>query len=111
MNLRDSAIHQTAADDASPNDDCRWLDAANRGDIGAFERLFRLFAADLVAFAESYVDGEDEAEEVVHVVFCWLWEHRFTVERPKSAQGLFVRGGSQSCAECGTRQAHRNRVS
>ena len=86
MNLRDSAIHQNAGHGASPDDDSRWLDAAHRGDIAAFERLFRAFAADLVAFAESYVDSEDEAEEVVHVVFCWLWEHRFTLERPKSAR-------------------------
>ncbi|HEV8409375.1 MAG TPA: RNA polymerase sigma-70 factor [Gemmatimonadaceae bacterium] len=81
-----STVQQSAARGASPDDDHRWLDASNRADIAAFERLFRSFAADLVAFAESYVGSEDEAEEVVHVVFCWLWEHRFTLERPKSVR-------------------------
>jgi RNA polymerase sigma-70 factor (ECF subfamily) len=81
-----SPIHRSADQRAPQDDDCRWLDAAHRGDIAAFERLFRSFAADLVAFATTYVDGDDEAEEVVHVVFCWLWDHRFTLERPKSAR-------------------------
>ncbi len=81
-----SSIHQSAGNAASADDACRWLDEPQRGDIAAFERLFRSFAVDLVAFAATYVDGDDEAEEVVHVVFCWLWEHRFTLARPKSAR-------------------------
>jgi RNA polymerase sigma-70 factor (ECF subfamily) len=62
------------------------LDRVGRGDIVAFEQLFRLFAADLVAFAGSYVDGDDEAEDVVHLVFCWVWEHRFTLPRARSVR-------------------------
>jgi RNA polymerase sigma-70 factor (ECF subfamily) len=81
-----SAVHSSVGHGASADDDFRWLDAAHRGDIAAFERLFRSFASDLAAFAATYVDGDDEAEEVVHIVFCWLWEHRFTLERPKSAR-------------------------
>lgn len=63
-----------------------WADLAARGDVAAFERLFRTFAGDMVTFAAGYVDGDDEAEEVVHVVFCWLWEHRFTLPQPRSVR-------------------------
>ena len=62
------------------------LDRVACGDVSAFEQLFRLFAAELAAFAGSYVDGDDEAEEVVHVVFCWLWEHRVTLPRPRNVR-------------------------
>jgi RNA polymerase sigma-70 factor (ECF subfamily) len=84
---RSPASDQPAHAEQSAGDDERaWLDLVRRGDIGAFERLFRAFATDLVAFASSYVDGDDEAEEVVHVVFCWLWEHRFALPSPRSAR-------------------------
>lgn len=63
-----------------------WLALVQGGDIAAFEQLFRLFAAELVAFAVRYTDGDDEAEDAVHVVFCWLWEHRFTLPRPSSVR-------------------------
>lgn len=72
--------------EAAQHDEAIALDDVGRGDIAAFERLFRLLAADLVTFAGSYVDGDDEAEEVVHVVFCWIWEHRFTLPRPTNVR-------------------------
>jgi RNA polymerase sigma-70 factor (ECF subfamily) len=77
----DSAI---VREDTGVENELGWFGAARRGDLSAFEQLFRSYAADLVTFAESYVDGEEEAEDVVHVVFCWLWEHRFTLPRPTS---------------------------
>jgi RNA polymerase sigma-70 factor, ECF subfamily len=83
---RPATADQTVQHDAAARDELLWLDRVARGDIGAFEQLFRMFAADLAAFASSYVDGEDEAEEVVHVVFCWLWEHRSTLPRPRSVR-------------------------
>lgn len=57
-----------------------------RGDIAAFEQLFRQYAGALAAFAASYVEGDDDAEDVVHVVFCWLWEHRLTLPHPRSVR-------------------------
>jgi RNA polymerase sigma-70 factor (ECF subfamily) len=66
--------------------DLAWLDSIRRGDIAAFEQLFRCHAAELADFAISYVGSDDDAEEVVHVVFCWLWEHRFTLPRPRSVR-------------------------
>ena len=81
-----STVDQAAQDEPAVHDEDVWLDRVAHGDIAAFERLFRRFAAELAAFAGSYVDGDDEAEEVVHVVFCWLWEHRLTLPRPRSVR-------------------------
>jgi RNA polymerase sigma-70 factor (ECF subfamily) len=52
------------------------------GDEGAFEQLFRMYAAALCDFAFSYVRSKEIAEEVVQDLFCWIWEQRFTVEMP-----------------------------
>lgn len=83
---RPATADHAAQGDAAAHDELLWLDRVARGDIVAFEQLFRIFAADLAAFASSYMDGADEAEEVVHVVFCWLWEHRGALPRPRSVR-------------------------
>lgn len=83
---RPSTVDLSAQDESARNGEQRLLDRVARGDIAAFEELFRRFAADLAAFASGYVDGGDDAEEIVHVVFCWLWEHRATLPRPRSVR-------------------------
>jgi RNA polymerase sigma-70 factor (ECF subfamily) len=83
---RPATIEQTVQGELAGFDERACLDRIARGDVVAFEQLFRRFAAELAAFAGSYVDGDDEAEEVVHVVFCWLWEHRVTLPRPDSVR-------------------------
>lgn len=52
------------------------------GDAGAFEAIFRGYAAALCDFAYSYVRTRETAEEIVQDLFCWIWEQRFTVEMP-----------------------------
>ena len=54
------------------------------GDIDAFEQLFQRLASALTHFALAYVDTVDDAEECVQVVFCWLWDHRYTLPQPRS---------------------------
>jgi RNA polymerase sigma-70 factor, ECF subfamily len=72
-------VHRDAAELA-------WLALMRRGDIAAFEQLFRSFAAELTDFASTYVGTDEDAEETVHVVFCWVWEHRFTLPHPRSVR-------------------------
>jgi RNA polymerase sigma-70 factor (ECF subfamily) len=83
---RPSTADQAAQGATIGHDEHALLDRVGRGDMAAFEQLFRLFAADLAAFAASYVGGEDEAEEIVHLVFCWIWEHRFTLPPARSVR-------------------------
>jgi RNA polymerase sigma-70 factor (ECF subfamily) len=44
--------------------------------------MFRAYAAPLCNFAFSYVRSREIAEETVQDLFCWIWEHRFTIEMP-----------------------------
>jgi RNA polymerase sigma-70 factor (ECF subfamily) len=72
-------IQDPAGDERS---DLLLLDRVRAGDAEAFETLFRKWVERLCAFAHSYVD-HDIAEEVIQDLFCWLWEHRHTIEMPR----------------------------
>lgn len=61
------------------------LDRIRTGDAKAFETFFRSWAERLCAFANSYVD-QHTAEDVVQDLFRWMWEHRFTLEVPRSVR-------------------------
>lgn len=50
-----------------------------RGDIAAWEELFRTWHARLVAFATTLTDDAAAAEEVVQDVFGRLWRNRATI--------------------------------
>jgi RNA polymerase sigma-70 factor (ECF subfamily) len=67
--------------------DRAWWNAIRTGDVAAFEGLFRAHAPDLADFTCSYVGDPDVAQEIVHVLFCGLWEHRHTLETPRSVRG------------------------
>ncbi len=76
----------------SPGDDTVGIDAERwerlrGGDDAAFEALFRAHAARLADLAFSYVQRDDVAEEIVHATFCWLWDHRFTLEAVREVRG------------------------
>lgn len=45
-----------------------------QGSASAFEALFRAHADALCAFAESYVHSQQVAEDLVHDVFCDIWD-------------------------------------
>ncbi len=62
-------------------------EAIRSGDAAAFERLFRAHATDLADFALSYVGDPDAAQEIVHVLFCWLWDHRHALDTPLTIRG------------------------
>jgi len=54
-------------------------------DTAAFEDVFRAYYAELVRFANQYVEGRDDAEELVAAMFAYLydtlgrWEVRTTI--------------------------------
>ena len=67
-----------------------WFSRVRGGDMQAFESLFRAFAEPLCACAYSYVDTQETAQEIVQDLFCWMWEHRFTLGVPKARAYLYA---------------------
>jgi RNA polymerase sigma-70 factor (ECF subfamily) len=60
-----------------------WLEQLLAGDERGLEMIFRTYVTSLCAFANSYLESRDEAEEIVQDLFFRLWEHRLTIEMPR----------------------------
>lgn len=64
--------------DTQPRDehDQRLVRRIRHGSKPAFEKLFRRYCDDLCVFAERYVSSSAVAEDLVHDVFCDVWNRR-----------------------------------
>jgi RNA polymerase sigma-70 factor (ECF subfamily) len=72
---------------SSFSDDPAILAGLRDGDAATYERIFRAHYEALVAFAASFLNDREHAEEVVGNVFVWLYEHRMTLEISGSLRG------------------------
>lgn len=63
-----------------------WLEAMRTGDERAFENIVRAYAEPLCGFAYSHVHSRDAAQDLVQELFCWMWDHRHTLEVPRSVR-------------------------
>jgi RNA polymerase sigma-70 factor (ECF subfamily) len=61
-------------------DDLFLLKRIKNNDIGAFEKLFRLYYAPLCRYADSFVNDLPVAEELVQDLFYFLWKGREEIE-------------------------------
>ena len=84
MNVPPASDRAALSDPVADAIDGAWAAFMRGGDIDAFEQLFQRLASALTHFALAYVDTVDDAEECVQVVFCWLWDHRYTLPQPRS---------------------------
>lgn len=56
--------------------DSRWVKGVRSGDAEAFEALFRAYCEPLCDFVYSHVFSRGIAEDLVHDIFCDLWNRR-----------------------------------
>ena len=76
--------------DSAAHDRSLWF-GVQGGDAHAFESLFMKHAAGLSDFAAALLVDDDAAQEIVQTLFCWIWEHRHTLEVPNVVRAyLFV---------------------
>jgi RNA polymerase sigma-70 factor (family 1) len=57
-------------------DESRLVSSISRGNILAFNTLFRAYGSHLYRFAYKYLKSEAESEELVQEVFTRIWENR-----------------------------------
>lgn len=62
------------------NLDIKKFDSIKKGNIRAYEALFRAYYKPLVIYSERIVNDHDDANEVVQDIFMKLWEKRKTLE-------------------------------
>lgn len=68
-----------------------------KGDVFAFERLFKTHYRNLCFFAENYVKEKAMAEEIVGSFFITLWEKRKTIEIKGSVKSYFYSSIHNQC--------------
>ncbi len=69
-------------------------------DEDSFEKLFRSFFPPLMVFAKKMLVDEDDAREVVHLVFISVWEKRKEIDLSTFPQILPLYLGAQPQSEC-----------
>src|SRR5690349_5387128 len=72
-------------------------DRVRRGDLAAFEELFRAMHAPLCEIADSYVQSQAIAEEIVQDLFFAIWMKRDQLQNVESLQAyLFTAARNRS---------------
>jgi RNA polymerase sigma-70 factor (ECF subfamily) len=68
-----------------------------KGDVYAFEKLFKAFYRNLCFFAENYVKEKTMAEEIVGSFFINIWEKRSIIEIKGSVKSYFYSSVHNRC--------------
>lgn len=62
-----------------------------RGDDKAFAQLYHLYADRLLSYASGKLESLDDAHDIIHDLFVYIWENRAHIEIKKSFSGyLFL---------------------
>lgn len=72
-------LYYIIVDMKSINKDTHLLTALQKGDVTAFECIFKEYYPILCAYGSRFVEYE-EAKEIAGDVLLWLWEHRQTFQ-------------------------------
>ncbi|AMM50705.1 hypothetical protein TH61_05285 [Rufibacter sp. DG15C] len=67
------------------------IEALTRGDVSAFERLFKCLEPKLYAFAYKLVRNREDAEEIVQEVFLKTWERRASLDPAQGLEGYLFK--------------------
>lgn len=67
------------------------VEQLREGSKAAFHRLFDTYGPKILAFANSYLKNEAEAEELLQEVFLKLWEVRETLDSSKNIKSFLFK--------------------
>jgi RNA polymerase sigma-70 factor (family 1) len=71
--------------------DAELIQKIREGDIRSFERVFNLYAKDLVRYANTIVKNGDDAEDIVQQLFVVLWNKKGTTNITGSLKSYLYR--------------------
>lgn len=72
-------------------DDIELFNDFRRGNDDAFSQLYYRYAEKLIAYASSKLESLDEAHDLIHDLFVYLWEKRERIEIKQSVKAyLFL---------------------
>ncbi len=68
-----------------------------KGDIAAFESVFKAHYKSLCSYAMAMLKDMDQADEVVQQVFCKIWERRSSLQITSSVKAYLYRSVRNDC--------------
>lgn len=77
--------------------DQKVLAALKEGSQAAFEMLFKTYYRPLCAYAFSFLQDKDEAEEIVQSTFITFWDRRHSIEIESSLKAYLYRMVRNGC--------------
>lgn len=78
--------------------DDKLIDKLRKGDVDAFDEVYRRYAGKLFAFALKYLKSREEAEELVQSVFLKVWENQANLKKETSFKSyLFTIAYNEIC--------------
>jgi len=77
---------------ANINDDSILVDNLKKGDLQAFDQLFKKYGERLYGFALRYLKSEADAEELVQEAYIKIWENRKNLKKDSSFKSYLFTG-------------------
>jgi len=78
--------------------DDKLIDKLRKGDVDAFDEVYRRYAGKLFAFALKYLKSREDAEELVQSVFLKVWENQANLKKETSFKSyLFTIAYNEIC--------------
>jgi len=82
------------------------INRLKKGDKRAFEKIYGLYASEILIFVGRHLDCEEDVEEVVQDVFVALWNARNNIRAEFSLRSLLYRSARNRIINC-----YRSRIS
>lgn len=87
--------------------DCELVEKLRRGDLEAFDQVFKKYGDRLFGFALSYLKSKEDAEGLVQDVFLKVWENRKNLKKESSLKSyLFTIAYHDMCKLFRKKQIH-----
>lgn len=82
------------------------INRLKKGDKRAFEKIYGLYASEILIFVGRHLDCEEDVEEVVQDIFVALWNARNNIRAEFSLRSLLYRSARNRIINC-----YRSRIS
>ncbi|HZL10677.1 MAG TPA: RNA polymerase sigma-70 factor [Prolixibacteraceae bacterium] len=74
------------------------IEKLRKGDVGAFDQVYKKYAGRLYAFSLKYLKSKEESEELVQSVFLKVWENQNNLKKDTSFKSyLFTIAYNEVC--------------
>jgi RNA polymerase sigma-70 factor (ECF subfamily) len=104
------SLNHTLLETGEHISDRNLIESLQKGDLEAYDSIFRKYGSRLYGFALKYLRSEEEAEELVQDVFLKVWENRKNLKGESLQAYLFTLSYHNMCRLFRKRTCHEKLV-